>query len=108
MTYGPDPPIGLFSYAVHPDQQIASGGTPCHAQADDHLDAGHFHAVRRLGQVGDAEAGRGHVDEFALIFQEEVVMLGRVGVDIGLGPIDGELAQQAASVYSQMGDPLLA
>ena len=32
---------------------------------------------------------------FALVFEEEVVMLGGIGVEIGLGPIHSELAQKA-------------
>ena len=51
--------------------------------------------VGRLGQVGDAHAGGGHVDELTLVLEEEMVMLGRVGVEIGLGPVHRELAQEA-------------
>src|SRR5215207_7586248 len=37
----------------------------CPPQANDDFDAGHFHAVRRLGQVGHADAGGRHVDALA-------------------------------------------
>ncbi len=85
----------LFALASRQSMNSREGtleGTLCPAQADDDLDAGHFHA---LGQVGDAQARGGHVDDLALFLQEEMVMLGRVGVEIGLGPVHRQLAQEA-------------
>ena len=36
-----------------------------------------------------------HVHELALVLEEEMVVLGGVGVEIGLGAIHRELAQEA-------------
>ena len=36
-----------------------------------------------------------NVDQFVVVFEIEVVMRGDVGIEIGLGAVDADLAQQA-------------
>src|SRR5687767_8570932 len=79
---------GIWKSGAHPRGKAlktvwsVSGGLA--PQADDHLDPGHLHARRRLRQIADAHPRGRHVDQFALVLEEEVVMLGRVGVEISL------------------------
>ena len=45
------------------------------------------------GQIGDADAAA-HVDQPALAFDEEVVVVADIGVEIGAGAVDRDFAQK--------------
>ena len=64
-------------------------------QPDQHVDAGDGHALGRLGQPLDADRAGRDVHQLAGMLAEEMVVVRRVGVEIGLGAFHRDLAQQA-------------
>ena len=64
------------------------------AQPDHHVDAGDLVALGRDRRLADHHVGIRNVDQRVLALDEEVVMLRRVGVEIGLRAVDRDLPQQ--------------
>ena len=58
------------------------------------VDARDLIAVEHLWQIADAHARRGNVDQRVLAFDKEMVVIRRIGVEISLGTINRDLAQQ--------------
>ncbi|MNT59329.1 hypothetical protein D3C72_1968310 [compost metagenome] len=56
---------------------------------------GNLHALRRLRQIADLDIAHGDIEDLVLTFDEEVVMVGDVGVEIGLGAFHREHADHA-------------
>ncbi len=56
---------------------------------------GDFHALRRLWQIVDRQVADRNIQYLVVAFNEKVMMIGDVGVEIGLGAFDGEHADQA-------------
>jgi len=67
-------------------------------QPDEHIDAGDGHALRRLGQPLDAHRAGRDVQQLARVLAEEVIVVGRIGIEIGRGAFHRDLAQQAGLV----------
>jgi len=63
-------------------------------EADDDIHSTDRRTLRRLRQLGNADMIAGYVDELARILEEEVVMVGNIGVEIGSSGIDDDLAQE--------------
>src|SRR5215470_8042576 len=59
-----------------------------------YVDAGDLEAFRRHRQLADNRLGVRNVDERVLTLDEEVVVLGDVGVEIGLRAVHRDLTQQ--------------
>ena len=74
---------------------------PCHVdqsaatQPHHHIDARNLVAFRRDRHLADDHLGARNVDQRVFAFDEEVVVIGDVGIEIGLGTVDGDLPQQA-------------
>jgi hypothetical protein len=64
------------------------------AHAHDELYRGDFHSFRRLGQSVDPDI-TDEVDQLALAFDEEVMVIARVGVEIGGAGVDRHRAQKS-------------
>src|SRR5205085_9345583 len=64
------------------------------AKAHNHIDFGDFVALGRKRDSSQRDLGIGDVDQRIFAFDKEMMMLGRIGVEKGLGAIDGQLAQQ--------------
>jgi hypothetical protein len=56
---------------------------------------GDLHALRRLRKVADADIADGDVEDVVLAFDEEVVVVGDLGVELGLPRPAGEHAPHA-------------
>ena len=52
--------------------------------------------LRRLGQAVDPDRAAGNIHQLPLGLEEEMVVVGDVGVEVGALPADGDLAQQPA------------
>src|SRR6185312_9548177 len=65
------------------------------AQPHDHVDAGDLVAFRRCRGLADDHVGPRDVEHLVRAFDEEVVMRRDVGIEVGLGAVDRDLAQQA-------------
>ncbi len=74
-----------------------SGETPLalRHQPHDDVDVADDHALGRRRDAVDPDRVARNVHELAVLFDEEVVVVRRVGVEIGLAAVDGELAQKA-------------
>src|SRR5262249_33023949 len=64
------------------------------AQPHHDVDARDLVAFRWHGRLADHHIGRGNVEQIVLLFDEEVMVLGIVGVEIGFRAVDGDLPQQ--------------
>src|SRR5262249_41054114 len=64
-------------------------------QANHHVDAGDLIAFGRDRRLADDHVGIGNVEKCVLALDEEMVMLGIVGIEIGLGAVDCDLAQES-------------
>src|ERR1700694_777840 len=64
------------------------------AQPYDHVDAGDLIAFGHLRHLLQHQMRVRNVDQFVVVFEIEVVMRRHVGVEIGLGAVDADLAQQ--------------
>ena len=80
---------------TRPDVLRPNWSAALRTQANHDIDVGDFHAVGRLRKVFDAHRTGVDVEHPVLAFDEEVVMVRRVGVEIGLDALDGEDAQEA-------------
>ena len=70
-------------------------GSALLAQPHDHVDAGNLVAIRHVGHLRQHEVRVRNVDQLVIVLEIEVVMGRHVGVEIGLGAVDADLAQQA-------------
>ena len=61
---------------------------------DDHIDMADHHALGGIGQARNLDCIGGDIDDPLLVFDKEVMMVGRVGIEIGPGRVHGNLAQQ--------------
>src|SRR6202163_3580042 len=66
------------------------------AQPHDHVDPGDLVALGHFRHLLQHQMWIRNVDQFVVVFEIEVVMRGHVGVEIGLGAVDADLAQQAS------------
>src|SRR4029079_950306 len=64
-------------------------------QSDQHVDARDRHPLGRLRQTRDTHLAGLDVEQLAGILAEEMEVVRRIGVEIGLGAFDRDLAQQA-------------
>jgi transposase-like protein len=65
------------------------------AQPDHHVDAGDLVAFGHFRHLLQHQMRVRNIDQFVVIFEIEVVMRRHVGVEIGLGAVNADLAQQA-------------
>ena len=63
---------------------------------DDDIDPLHGHARRAAGTPATAIVFAGNVDQHAFVFEEEMLMIAGIGVEIAARGIDDDLAQQPA------------
>src|SRR5579863_2629291 len=59
------------------------------------VDAGDLVTFRGRRRLADHDIVRRNIEQIVLVLDEEVMVLGIVGVEIGLGAVDRDLAQQA-------------
>src|SRR5262245_54375261 len=64
-------------------------------QAHDHVDACNFIAFRRCRGLADDNVGIRNIEHLILTFDEEVMMGGDVGVEIGLRAVNRDLSQES-------------
>src|SRR6187455_164919 len=76
---------GQSRASVRRNQKKSAAGF---TQAHNHVDARDFIAARRDRHFVDNYVGARNVDQLVVAFDKEVVMVGGVGVEIGLGAID--------------------
>ncbi|EGE57181.1 hypothetical protein RHECNPAF_470070 [Rhizobium etli CNPAF512] len=55
---------------------------------------GDLHALGRLRQIGDRQVADGNVEHLVFAFDEEMMVVGHISVEIGLGALDGENADE--------------
>jgi len=67
------------------------------AQPHDHVDPGDLVAFGHFRHLLQHQMRVRNVDQFVVVLEIEVVMRRDVGVEIGLGAVNADLAQQAAS-----------
>src|SRR5690348_785133 len=65
--------------------------------ADDDVDAPNRGARRWRGQAGEADAIAGDIDQLAGILKKEMVVVARIGIEIGAARIDHDFAQQSGA-----------
>ena len=70
------------------------GASVLAAQTHDHVDARNFIACRHLRHLGHVDLA-GDVEHLIVAFDEIMMVLVHIGVEIGLRPVHGEFAQQA-------------
>ena len=71
------------SAASGPRRQPCGRISALRPQPDHDVDMGDFHAFGRLGQIADADVADRNVEHDVLALDEEMVMVGDVGVEIG-------------------------
>ena len=82
----------------HDDQTQRCRNSALLAQPHDHVDAADLVAFRHVRHLLQHEMRIRDVDQLVIVFEIEVVMRADVGVEIGLGAVDADLAQQSCSV----------
>src|SRR5690606_17388042 len=56
---------------------------------------GDFHALRRLGEIADLDIADRNIEHLVTALDEEMMMVGDVGVEIGAGTLDGKHTDEA-------------
>src|SRR5262245_61156317 len=72
-------------------------------QPYDDVDVADARADGRLGQTVDANAVTRNVHQVAFALEIEMIVVRRVGVEVGLGAFNGELAQEAGAFELMQG-----
>lgn len=62
-------------------------------EAHDDVDVRDLHAFRRFGQAFDRNRVAGNIHQLAIGFEQEVIVIGDVGVEVGFRAFDRQLAQ---------------
>jgi hypothetical protein len=65
------------------------------AQPDNHVDPGDLVAFGHFGHLLQHQMRIRDIDQFVVVLEIEVVMRRHIGVELGLGAVDADLAQQA-------------
>ena len=81
-----------------PEIRSRPGAAPAYALGNKphkDVDAGDLHALRRLREVFHAKAGRVDVCEFAILFEEEMKVVGCLRIEVGLRAFDRDLAEKS-------------
>lgn len=78
------------------DLPVPGDGARFPSQSDDDFDASDLHAFRNILNVRDGDVLVWDVEDLVFIFEQEMVVIGNVGVEPHLGSIDGQLSKEAS------------
>src|SRR5262249_36825138 len=78
-------------------------GLAARHQPHHHIDMRYFQVGGRLRQAIDADAVAGDVDQPTLFLDKKVIVIRRVGIEVGALPADRDLAQQACALELMQG-----
>src|ERR1700733_9721474 len=88
---GASTPTRKWTNSSRPEQRVDEASALL-AQPHDHVDAGDLVALGHFRHLVQDQMRIGDVDQFVIVFKIEVMMRGHVGVEIGLGAVDADLA----------------
>src|SRR5262249_14394284 len=76
-------------------QNFIAANLTARRQPDQNVDAGDFHTLGRLWKVLDFQIRWLDVDEYPVLFEKEMEVVGCFRIEIGFRSLDCDLAQQA-------------